>query len=167
MLPNNNVFKLGASTRLFTLGSTLDEVEEEDDEEIEEEKAENTKRKDKVQENVDNGCNWGINDQDVESEQETADSKSLQAIIAAMKTSVNSDGLKTSNDNVYSENPNKCLQQWFEREGYDMEYKVDSIHNKFKCTFELPIDGQWIPVEGSLMHKVIQNIFHFIFNLVI
>jgi len=110
----------------------------------------------KVEDNVDTGCDWGINEEETsEDNEETSDSKSLQAIIAAMKGSVGSDGLKTDNDNVYAANPNKCLQQWFEREGYDMEYKCDSIHNKFKCTFELPIDGQWIPVEGQLMHKVI------------
>ncbi|OTF69828.1 coiled-coil protein, partial [Euroglyphus maynei] len=36
---------------------------------------------------------------------------------------------------------------------YDFDYKTDAMHNKFKCTFELPIDGQWIPVEGQLMTK--------------
>jgi hypothetical protein len=137
------------------LGSILDDNE--DEEEVDEENmAENDKEKNKKEENADNGCSWGINDEDMDADnEETGDSQSLQAIIAAMKSNANSDGLKTANDNVYSANPNKCLQQWFEREGYDMEYKCDSIHNKFKCTFELPIDGQWIPVEGSLMHKVL------------
>lgn len=154
LIPNNNVFKFGASTRLFSLGSNLeeDQLEDEDIEDLR--VTQNVKLKNKTQENVDTGCDWGINEEEIDPEkEETSDSKSLQAIITAMKMNVNGDELKTSNDNVYSANPNKCLQQWFEREGYEMDYKVDAIHNKYKCTFELPIDGQWIPVDGSLMTK--------------
>lgn len=158
LIPNNNVFKFGASTRLFTLGSTVEELDEENEETEEYIKKSKIEIKNKInnkEENIDNGCDWGIDEEEVdEAVEETADSKSLQAIIAAMKTN-DGNAFQTDNSNVYSSNPNKCIQQWFEREGYDLEFKCDQIHNKFKCIIDLPIDGQWIPVEGSLLHKVI------------
>ncbi|CAG2110053.1 unnamed protein product [Medioppia subpectinata] len=100
--------------------------------------------------NKDSFC-WGINDDTDTAGEVTGDSMALQAVVTAMKSG-DSDG-QTANANVYSANPNKCIQQWFDREGYDLEYKCDTIHNKFRCTLELPIDGQWIPVEGSLLPK--------------
>ena len=153
LIPNNNVFKFGASTRLFSLGSTAEDSDE-DEGSVEENKSKLKLQSKAKTEEEDNGCNWGINEEEIdEKPEETADSKSLQAIIAAMK-GTGGEGLQTDNSNAYSSNPNKSIQQWFEREGYDLEFKCDSIHNKFKCTIDLPIDGQWIPVEGSLLHKV-------------
>ena len=152
MIPNNNVFKFGASTRLFSLGSTLDDSDEEDDTTVTNEKAVE-KVTDKAAEE-DTGCTWGIDEDDAEEAgEETADSKSLQAIIAALKSGSGGEAQQTDNSNAYAQNPTKSIQQWFEREGYDLDYKCDNIHNKFKCTIDLPVDGQWIPVEGSLMHK--------------
>ncbi|CAG2170124.1 unnamed protein product [Oppiella nova] len=149
LIPNNNVFKFGASTRLFSLGTTGDDSDDEED--TTEEDVDEGVEKSKAEPVVDSGCTWGINeDMDTKGEV-TGDSRALQAVITAMK-STGSD-VQTDNANVYSANPNKCIQQWFEREGYDLEYKCDTVHNKFRCTLELPIDGQWIPVEGSLLPK--------------
>lgn len=144
--PNNNLFRFGASTRLFTLGSRdeYDDSDNSNDEVIQQPKQ-------MVHEDSD-ACTWGMSLTDCNDEdEETGDSMALKSIIAAMKDGQSS--LQLANENVYSDNPYKCIQQWFEHEGYDFDYKTDSIHNKFKCTFELPIDGQWIPVEGQLMTK--------------
>ncbi|KAF7495685.1 Kanadaptin [Sarcoptes scabiei] len=146
--PNNNIFRFGASTRLFTLGSN--EEDPEFDNECDEDDGRGKIRCD-INENED-GCTWGISMTDCDDEtEEREESSAFKSIIAAMKNG-QSNSL-SPNENVYSENPYKSLQQWFEREGYDFDYKTETINNRFKCIFELPIDDQWIPVEGQLHNK--------------
>ena len=153
IIPNNNLYKFGASTRMFTLCSDQDDEEEET-----EESQEDVKVEDKVKDE-DFGCDWGFHDDHDDQDNDEEDGNSLKAIMMAIKDG-NFTG-PTQNDNAYQSNPLKTIQQWFEREGYDFEYKIDELHGKFKCQVDLPIDGQWIPVEGKPMTKV--NCFFFFF----
>ena len=50
-----------------------------------------------------------------------------------------------NNESLYIDDPKKCLQNWFDREGYDLEYKVEEKTRgaaQFSCRIDLPVDGQ-------------------------
>nr|XP_027203257.1 kanadaptin-like [Dermatophagoides pteronyssinus] len=165
IIPNNNVFRFGASTRLFTLGSSHEDSNDDDSDDSNEElNNQQVTKRTKEEQDTDDACTWGISLTDCteDDDEEIGDSLALKSIIMAMKDGQSSSSttskLQSTNENVYSDNPYKCLQQWFENEGYDFDYKVDSLHNKFKCTFDLPIDGQWIPVDGQLMTRKKESI---------
>lgn len=153
LIPNNNVFKFGASTRFFILGSPMNE----EDDAYESDHGSSilvNKTSSSLTPN-DDACSWGI-EFDCEEEEdsgETGDSVALKSIISAMK---GGESVESANGNAYSENPYRCIQQWFEREGHGchLDYKVDAVNKQFKCTFDLPIDGQWIPIEGALANRV-------------
>lgn len=147
LVPNNNVIKFGASTRIFILCSNED-VEPEQNTTGYVERPKNVIQND----NEDNGCSWGMQLTDCDDEaEETSDCLALKEIISAMKNGQSS--LESANESVFSDNPYKCMQQWFEREEQDFDYNVENINGKFKCKFEIPIDGQWIPIEGDLMNR--------------
>lgn len=150
--PNNNVIKFGASTRFFILGSQADEEEDLDDELNSMGNSHNSKNA-KEESTVDDGCSWGIQFAECDGEEEeTGDSVALKSIVSAIK---GGEKIETSaNQNAYSDNPYRCIQQWFEREGQHFDFKVETINTKFKCNFELPIDGQWISIEGELSTRV-------------
>lgn len=151
LIPNNNVIKFGASTRFFILGSQGEE-EDLDDELNSMGNSQNNKRA-KEESTGDDGCSWGIQFAECDGEEEeTGDSVALKSIVSAIK---GGEKIETSaNQNAYSENPYRCIQQWFEREGQHFDFKVETINTKFKCNFELPIDGQWISIEGELSTRV-------------
>lgn len=150
IIPNNNVIKFGASTRFFIFGSTLEENDSpENNMNLDTNDTDVTG--DQIVSNEDS-CSWGMqltdcNDDEIES----GDSFALKSIISAMKDGEEKESI---NKNAYESNPYKCILQWFEREGYNFDYKVDSVNTKFKCSIELPIDGQWITIESALTTRV-------------
>lgn len=158
LIPGNNVIKFGGSSRLFTLQAA---TRFEEDEEDGEGKVTSTKSEKKKETEEDTGCGWGI---DEEEATETDIDHPLAAIMAQIANKTFKG--ENSNEASYSANPQKIIQQWFDREGYDFEYKIDNLHNKFKCTVELPVDGQWIPVEGQLMNRV-SFVFVFLVSILI
>ncbi|XP_017485251.1 PREDICTED: kanadaptin-like [Rhagoletis zephyria] len=146
--PNNNVIKFGASTRFFILGSKEEEENDDDDDEPNSVGIPHDADKDSA---VDEGCTWGMQFAECDGEEEeTGDSMALKSIISAMK---GGEKIESANQNAYSENPYRCIQQWFEREGHHFDFKVETINTKFKCNFELPIDGQWVSIEGELANR--------------
>lgn len=149
LTPNNNVIKFGASTRFFILGSQAEEEEDLDDELDSMGNSHNNKNTKEES----TGCDWGIQFAECdEEEEEIGDSMALKAIVSAIKAG---EEIETSaNQNAYSDNPYRCVQQWFEREGEHFDPQVESINNMFKCKFELPMDGQWIFIEGALATRV-------------
>lgn len=152
VLPNNNVFKFGASTRFFTLGSNETEDGEEDsiDERID------SINKSKLDANDADGCGWGmsmVDSEEMEQDEETSSGAAIRSIILAMKNG-SAKIAETANHNSYADNPYKSLQQWFQHEGFDFDYKVEADGDKFKCVIELPVDNQYIPIESSSLSRV-------------
>ncbi|XP_057377447.1 kanadaptin-like isoform X1 [Daphnia carinata] len=75
------------------------------------------------------GINWGMGE-DAEDENPLAENP----------FSINEDLLL--DENIYLEDPKKTLRGWFEREGYELEYKVEEKnYAHFICRVELPIDS--------------------------
>lgn len=148
------MIKFGASSRFFNLISTLDEDREK------ELPQNNIETPEQISCNND-GCSWGMESTDCSDEvEDTGDIVALKSIISAMKSDKNA--LSSPNEHIFKENPLKSLQTWFEQEGCDFDYKVNTVaNNKFVCVLELPVDGQWITVDGtpqirvSILHEVI------------
>ena len=66
-----------------------------------------------------------------------------------------------NNESLYIDDPKKCLKNWFDREGYDLEYKVEEKGMaQFSCRIELPVDGQpnfaEAEVKGKKKEAVVQ-----------
>lgn len=103
----------------------------EEDEEVETKKSE--------EKNVD-VCTWGMGE-DAEEEEDGG----INPFAA------------TANEELYLEDPKKTLRGWFEREGYELEYKVEEKgYQTFMCCIKLPIDtptGEFMPVEATVSGK--------------
>ena len=147
--------RFGGSTRFYVLGSPQ---QDDDDDEEESEKVQNKKGKRKNDdEDEDTGCSWGMSGRDAQYDDENEDVsnfKTLEMIILEMKEKSSSSTKESPNKSSYCENAYKCLQQWFFQEGYDFDYKVSEHSKQFKCLIELPVDGQFIPIDGDLFGKV-------------
>lgn len=89
----------------------------------------------------DDVCTWGMGE-DAEEEDDLSE---------------NPFALSTPNEDLYLEDPKKTLKNWFEREGYEVEYDVEEKSFKtFSCRVQLPIDtptGDFMPVEASVTGK--------------
>src|SRR6218665_1046329 len=157
--PNNNIIRFGGSTRFYILGSP--DKDDEDTYQVEDYKDEqDEKETNTLDEQTDYGCSWGIGGEDAceddGEENNNADSNALKSIIAALKTgkSLVSSG-HTSKKTSFSDNPYKSLQQWFVQEGFDFDCKVNECLKKFKCSIELPIEGEYFTVDSDQFSKVI------------
>lgn len=115
-------------------GSTRLHIFQGPEEDEEEEKTDTPKTEDDV-------CSWGMGE-DAEEEDDLSE---------------NPFALSTPNEDLYSEDPKKTLKNWFEREGYEVEYDVEEKGFKtFSCRVQLPIDtptGDFMPVEASVTGK--------------
>ncbi|XP_028969212.1 kanadaptin [Galendromus occidentalis] len=136
-------FKFGFSTRTFILeGPTQDEepesefsiteiIQQRKERDLERERIQREAREtaeDRPEQTEDTGINWGM----AEDAEEDDD----------MISDVNPFALNnTMNEQLYLDDPKKTLRGWFEREGYELEYKVeDRGLGQFQCRIELPID---------------------------
>lgn len=86
-------------------------------------------------------CTWGMAE-DAEEEEDLSE---------------NPFALSIPNEELYLEDPKKTLRNWFEREGYELEYDVEEKgFRTFVCRVQLPIDtptGDYMPVEASVTGK--------------
>ncbi|XP_053210012.1 LOW QUALITY PROTEIN: kanadaptin-like [Panonychus citri] len=145
----NDIIKFGASSRLFVLGTTLTPSEEDERETLEMEEAVHKKE---AQEKEDQGCSWGFQDDEDDENDERGEGDQatpLGKVLYLLQTGGGSATGSTPNEHAYSENPQKSIEQWFDSEGYDFEYKVDFNNGMFKCTIQLPFDGQDVPIDGE------------------
>lgn len=125
-----HVFKLGASTRLFILQGPEEDQEKESDLTVTELK-ELRRKQEALMEQEDNrelkkpppstedsslssGISWGMNE---DAEEENPNEENPFAIIEE----------PSANEDLYLDDPKKALKNWFEREGYDLEYQVTNI----------------------------------------
>ena len=125
--PNNSVIKLGGSTRNFILNSIV-EFEDED---------ESVDAQDRGDENTEDG----------DADTRETDPEILYEQFVTLV--LNPTTIATKNEHVFSENPHRVLQQWFEREGLELDYSVTQQGTKFKCTIDIPIEGRDVRVEGT------------------
>ena len=142
-----HMLRFGGSTRTAILQGPDEDQEEESDLSVTElkalaaekaqKKAEEEERLKRLAEEAENekeereasrGISWGMDD---EPEDQFPDmEKNPFAELA-------------NNESLYIDDPKKCLQNWFNREGYDLEYKVEEKgFSQFSCRIELPVDGQ-------------------------
>ena len=66
-----------------------------------------------------------------------------------------------NNESLYIDDPKKALKNWFEREGYELEFKVEEKgYAQFHCRINLPVDGEpnfaEAQVKGNQKEAVIQ-----------
>lgn len=123
-----HMFKLGASTRLFILQGPEEDQEKESDLTVTQLK-ELRRKQEALMEQEDNrelekpspsregepstgsGIDWGMGE---DAEEENPDAENPFAVIEE----------PAINEDLYIEDPKKALKNWFEREGYDLDYKV-------------------------------------------
>ena len=136
---NNTIIKLGGSSRLLML--TSDQFDEEEDGQI-------SSRVDiESKEQQENECSWGFSMTEDVNEKEDVDRSSLHAKL--IKASALDSTIQTNNHQAYSENAQKTLQHWYEREGHDFQYDVNFTNNKFVCTINIPTEAQDVIVTGE------------------
>ena len=123
--PNNNVIRLGGSTRSFILNSLIPNDENDEDSE----------------EDGDGEAGYGDEDEEQETDPELLFEQFCN--LAANPTTNAS-----KNENSFSDQPHRVLLQWFEREGYEFSYDVTQQETKFKCTIDIPIEGRDVRIEG-------------------
>ncbi|XP_060592039.1 kanadaptin-like [Ruditapes philippinarum] len=142
------VLKFGGSSRLFILQGPDTDREEESEmspAEMKEQREKQKKEADLIrQAEIDEaerkaellkkreeskGCSWGIDDDEIEEEDENAENP-----FAA---------IEPENEALYINDPKKSLNGYFEREGLELpEYEFhEAGFGKWKCTVELPIDA--------------------------
>ena len=162
----SSFIKLGASSRLL-LFNCINEDEQVDENEEDVSSTDESKIhinfKEKNQQitkqrfdkdSIDSDCSWGlINNDDLRKStiNYQTESSNLQTVLEIINQNTIID--KTENENVYEQNPQKVIQNWFEYEGYEYEYKIEN-DNKFKCTISFPIDGEDVPISGEEEIKV-------------
>jgi len=160
-----HMIKFGGSTRMAILQGPDEDQEDESEmtvtelkalaEEKAKKKAEEEERMKKLAEEAEledsekslsKGISWGMGD---EADEEFPDmEKNPFAELA-------------NNENLYIEDPKKCLRNWFDREGFDLEYKTEEKgFSQFYCRIELPVDGQpnfaEAEVKGKKKEAVVQ-----------
>nr|CAG4641503.1 EOG090X026V [Eurycercus lamellatus] len=148
---SGHVFKFGVSTRMFVLQGPEEDQETESELTVTEIK-ELRKKQEAMMNNLDgddadgqqqriktnlgsdipsksSGIDWGMGE-DAEEENPTAENP----------FAVVDDGYM--NEDLYLDDPKKTLRGWFEREGYELEYKVEEKnYAHFVCRVDLPIDS--------------------------
>lgn len=122
-----DILKFGGSSRLYIFDGPKEEEEELNNKKIQKSEDETV-------------CSWGMSE---DAEEEDG--------------SVNPFALSTLNEELYIDDPKKTLSGWFEREGYEVEYKVEEKgFRTFSCTVQLPVDtsaGDFLTVEASVNGK--------------
>lgn len=152
---NNNVIKFGGSSRVFMLSSRI--PLDEDEESLNNQEV---GQKSEVHKPKDDTCSWGMaelpNPADLKDE-----AGEPVSILARILSLMNTPQLgPTKNEGAYSDNPLKTMQTWFDREGYEFEYKANLNNGKYKCSLELPIEGQDVSLESEAHTKVnYKNVF--------
>jgi len=165
-----HMLKFGGSTRTVLLQGPEDDEEEESELSVTELKAlAAEKAQKKAQEEQDRlkkleeleaaeegrqneelskGISWGMEDDAVDEEKFPDMQKNPFAELA-------------NNEDLYIEDPKKALRNWFEREGYELEFKVEEKgYAQFHCRIDLPVDGDpnfaEAQVKGKKKEAVIQ-----------
>lgn len=139
-----HILKVGGSSRLHILQGPEEDEEKESELTVTEIKALAIKKREEIMSKLeskesdvqssesskDSGVDWGFGEDAVE-EPIGENPFTLAAEIAP-------------NEDLYLNDPKKTLRGWFEREGYELEYKVEEkgvAH--FSCRIELPIDAAY------------------------
>jgi len=100
------------------------------------------------QEEMNKGISWGMDEDAMDEENFPDMQKNPFAELA-------------NNESLYIDDPKKVLRNWFEREGYDLEFKVEEKgYAQFHCRIDLPVDGDpnfaEAQVKGKKKEAVIQ-----------
>ena len=159
------MLKFGGSTRTVILQGPEEDQEEESDLSITElknlaaekakkkaeEEAERLRKLEEAEQDDESGrskgISWGMEDDAMEEEFPDMEKNPFAEL--------------ANNESLYIEDPKKCLKNWFDREGYDLDYKVEEKgFAEFHCRVELPVDGQpnfaEAQVKGKKKEAVIQ-----------
>jgi len=99
-------------------------------------------------EEMSKGISWGMEDDAMDDEKFPDMQKNPFAELA-------------NNEDLYIEDPKKALRNWFEREGYELEFKVEEKgYAQFHCRIDLPVDGDpnfaEAQVKGKKKEAIIQ-----------
>nr|CAG4634644.1 EOG090X026V [Alona affinis] len=130
-----HIFKFGVSTRLFILQGPEEDQEAESELTVTEltqlkelKKKEEASTASQLQLSQSKGIDWGMGEDAQEDENPMAENPF--AVI------------EEGNEDLFLDDPKKTLRGWFEREGYELEYKVEEkSYAHFVCRIDLPIDS--------------------------
>jgi len=156
-LKNGHMFKFGGSSRYFILqGGTADDEEAESEytitqlKEMRKVREEHLRQKMAAEEEKERlekerdakGATWGFAEDAVEAD----DSDEDDGLIDMSKNPYSKMSGRPEHLDKYSDDPRKCLQNWYDREGEELEYEfVEEGTGKKKtyfCRLTLPVDSE-------------------------
>ncbi len=149
--------KLAGSTRLLVVQGPEEDMEresehtvtelkqiarkkEEEKRRLEEEESRRREEEEKEKEK-DTGITWGMREDAVEEEDDEEEEAHPDMSKNPFSRGLSAGG-PGQNEHLYSEDPKRALRRWFEREGFELEFRCEEKGPAtFQCRVELPLDA--------------------------
>lgn len=102
------------------------------------------------------GCSWGFDGDldDVNHDEPESDTNKFIPIYERYLQDKKSVSSKTQNSNLFSNDPQKALLEWFENEGHEFSIETDQVKdNKFVCRLDIPVGEHDFTLTSDIHNK--------------